>query len=193
EAAQARPIPPERWSEPYVMRVAFGHSIAVTPVHLAAAYATLVNGGLRVRPTLLRDAAPPGEEDRVIAPAISRAIRAMLRKVVTEGTGKGADVPGYLVGGKTGSAEKVGPGGYQHDRLLSTFAAVFPVSDPQYVLVISLDEPEIFAAGRMRRTAGWTAAPLAGLAIARLAPLLGLRPKPEIAPERDAPALMVRR
>ena len=91
--------------------------------------------------------------------------------------------PGYSVGGKTGSADKPKPmGGYYEDKVIATFAAVFPTDEPKYVLIVTLDEPEIIALDKDRRTAGWTAAPVAGEMIARLAPLLGLRPQIEPAP-----------
>ena len=104
----------------------------------------------------------------------------MLRRVVSEGTASFAEVKGYEVGGKTGTADKPKPrGGYYEDKVIATFASVFPISDPKYVLVVTLDEPEIIAYGEERRTAGWTAAPVAAEMIARLAPLLGLRPQIE--------------
>lgn len=193
EAAQARPLLPPRWSDPYVITVSFGHGIAVTPLHLAAAYATMTNGGLRVRPTLRREAAPATEADRVLPAEVSRQLRAMLRLAVTEGTGKAADVPGYLVGGKTGTAEKIGPDGrYDPKRTLTTFAGIFPADDPAYVVVLTLDEASVEAHGRTWRTAGWTVAPLAGETIRRLAPILGVRPRPEPAPERAPTLIKVR-
>ncbi|MEL6236867.1 MAG: penicillin-binding protein 2 [Pseudomonadota bacterium] len=184
-ARQARPLLPPRWSEPYLMTISYGHGLAVTPLHLAAAYASLTNGGLRVQPTLLRDAPPPGEEARVISQATSAALRDMLRLAVTMGTGKQADVPGYRVAGKTGTAEKVAPeGGYDEDRVLATFAAVLPADAPQLVVVVTLDEGSIEKYGQTWRSAGWTAAPLAGETIRRVAPILGLRPGPGVDPVR---------
>ena len=179
EARGSRPLLPPRWSEISAMTVSYGHGIAVTPVHLAAAYASLVNGGTRVRPTLLRRDAPPAPGERVVSEQVSREVVKMLRGVVTDGTAKLADVPGYAVGGKTGTADKPLPrgGGYYDDKVISTFAAVFPTPKPRYVLVVMLDEPEIEALGKIRRTAGWTAAPVAAEMIRRLGPLLGLAPQ----------------
>ena len=100
--------------------------------------------------------------------------------MVTEGTASFGEVPGYDVGGKTGSADKPKPrGGYYKDKLIATFAAIFPADEPRYVLVLTLDEPETFALGETRRTAGWTAVPVAAEMINRVAPLLGLRPQVE--------------
>ncbi|WP_316015505.1 penicillin-binding protein 2 [Roseobacter sp. HKCCA0434] len=183
EARSARPLLPPNWSELSTMTVSYGHGLAATPLHLASAYASLVNGGLRVEPTLMADAPLPTEEDRIVSPETSRALNMMLRAVVSRGTASFADVPGYEVGGKTGTADKPVAGGYAEDRVIATFAGMFPASDPRYVIVISLDEPETFAAGMVRRTAGWTAAPTMGMLVSRIAPILGMRPRPEVTVE----------
>lgn len=178
EAARAGPLLPERWSDLTTMTIAYGHGIAVTPLHLASAYAMLTNGGRRVRPSVVEGAAA-ADEAPVITPATSAQIRDMLRQVVVRGTAKLAEVPGYEVAGKTGTADKPNAsGGYSRDKVISTFAAAFPASAPQYVLVIGLDEPVARINGTAFRTAGLTAAPLAATAIRRLTPILGLRPLP---------------
>lgn len=188
EAARAAPLLPARWSDLTTMTVSYGHGLAVSPLHLAAAYASLVNGGLRVRPTLLEDAVLPGEADRVIAPRTSLLVRDMLRKTVVRGTATKANVPGYEVGGKTGTADKPNAtGGYARDKVIATFAAVFPASAPKYVMVIALDEPENVVNGQALRTAGWTAVPVFAKALNRLAPILGLRP--DHSPEGTEPLL----
>ncbi len=177
EVRRSAPLLPRRWSEISTMTISYGQGIAVTPVHLAAAYAAMVNGGLRVQPTLLNDVALPTEDDRVISESTSYALRDMLRQVVVRGTASLGDVEGYEVGGKTGSADKPNPqGAYYEDKVIGTFAAAFPMNNPQYVLVVSLDEPNIDVLGEERRTAGWTAVPVAAEIIRRIAPLLGLRP-----------------
>ncbi|HHL22324.1 MAG TPA: penicillin-binding protein 2 [Aliiroseovarius sp.] len=189
EARQARPLLPPRWSELSAMTISYGHGISVSPLHLAAAYAAMVNGGRQVTPTLVRqDVVEPGPQ--VIAPEVSRALRTMLRQVVVRGTASFGDVPGYDVGGKTGTADKPkeNGGGYM-EEVISTFASVFPAEDPAYVLTVTFDEPEILAAGEMRRTAGWTAVPVAAEIIRRVAPLLGL--KPEIANQGQAGITLV--
>jgi len=176
EAPGARPLLPANWSELSTMTIAYGHGLSASPLHLAAAYATLANGGRRVTPTLMQGAARPLGEP-IVSPATSAAIMSMLRQVVTRGTASFADVPGYAVAGKTGTADKLKPGGgYYENKVLATFAAVFPAHAPEYVLVLSLDEPEIEGAGEDRRTAGWTAVPVGAELIRRAAPLLGLRP-----------------
>ena len=104
----------------------------------------------------------------------------MLREVVTRGTASMGEVPGYTVAGKTGTADKPKPtGGYYEDKVITTFASMFPAKQPKYVLVVSLDEPEETSGSEPRRTAGWTAVPVAAEVIRRAAPLLGLRPEVE--------------
>ena len=159
------------------MTISYGHGLAATPLHLASAYATMVNGGLRVQPTLLNTVNLPTEEDRVISRETSDSLRHMLRQVVVRGTASLAEVEGYEVGGKTGTADKPNPqGGYYEDRVIATFASAFPMSDPKYVLIVTLDEPVETSGYEPRRTAGWTAVPVAAEIIRRIAPLMGLRP-----------------
>ncbi|MBK5932881.1 cell division protein FtsI (penicillin-binding protein 3) [Rhodovulum imhoffii] len=182
EAPGAQPLYPANWSEISTMTISYGHGLSASPLHLAAAYASVVNGGTRVRPTLL--AAPPAQPgERIVSAGTSARIRSMLREVVTRGTASFGEVPGYAVGGKTGTADKPRPGGgYYKDKVIATFASVFPAHDPKYVLIVTLDEPEETSGPRPRRTAGWTAVPVATEIIRRAAPLLGLRPEIEPAP-----------
>ncbi len=179
EAPTGRPLLPPNWSEISTMTISYGHGLSSSPVHLAAGYASLLNGGLRVEPTLLRQDGPQ-YGPRVVSEEVSATARSMLRAVVDRGTASFGDVEGYEVGGKTGTADKPRPqGGYYDDRTIATFASVFPASDPRYVLIVTLDEPSIEALGEQRRTAGWTAVPVAAEMIRRVAPLLGLRPDVE--------------
>lgn len=176
EARGARPQMPKRWPDISTVTISYGHGISASPLHLAQAYATLLNGGTKVQPTLLkRVTAEPGE--RIVSDSVSRQLRSMLRQVVTRGTASFGDVPGYEVGGKTGSADKPNPnGGYYKDRLVATFASVFPADKPRYILVVTLDEGYQVIGGQKKRTAGWVAVPVAAEMIRRVAPLLGLRP-----------------
>ncbi len=185
EVAESRlgaPLLPRNWGRLQTMTISYGHGLAVTPLHLAAGYAAMVNGGYRVAPTLRKNAPMPDEADRVISTETSVAMRDLLRAIVAEGTGRKANVPGYEVGGKTGTADKPKRGGYHRDKTIGTFASVFPTSNPKYVLIITLDEPVEYVNGKALRTAGWTAAPVTGVAIRHIAPLLGMRPKPVAKP-----------
>lgn len=177
EAARTKPMVPSNWSDLATMTVGYGHGIAVTPLHLATAYAGLVNGGLKVHPSILASDFRPTEADRVVSAKTSKDIRDMLRQVVVRGTAKAADIPGYDVAGKTGTADKpLRNGGYSNDKVISTFASFFPADKPKYVLVITLDEPVTYINGTAFRTAGLTAVPVAAKAIRRLAPVLDMRP-----------------
>ena len=177
EAQGGKPLQPKNWSELSAMTISYGHGLSTTPMHLAAGYAAIANGGHYVSPTILKQPGPQLGR-RVMSPEAAEAARIMLRKVVTEGTASFARVPGYQVGGKTGTADKPKPrGGYYEDKVIATFASIFPAHDPKYVLVVTLDEPSIIAHGEERRTAGWTAVPVAAEMVGRLAPLLGLRPQ----------------
>ena len=145
-------------------------------MHLAAGYAAIANGGYKIEPTLLKQSGPKLGA-RVMSERAAADARMMLRKVVSEGTASFGEVPGYFIGGKTGTADKPKPsGGYYKDKVIATFAAMFPAHDPKYVLIVTLDEPVETSGDKPRRTAGWTAVPVAAEMIRRVAPLLGVRP-----------------
>lgn len=171
------PLVPARWHDVNSMTIAFGHGMAVSPLQLVKAAAPLVNGGYLVEPTLLKR---PLEEAvarvRVIKPETSRTMVRLLREVVEKGTGRQADVPGYSVGGKTGTAEKATQHGYNRKALLSSFLATFPTQAPRYLVLVMLDEPQGTADTQGFATAGWTAAPTTGRVIARVGPLLRMNP-----------------
>ncbi len=166
--------PGNNWNLVETMTVGFGHGIAVTPLHLASGYATLFNGGIYRPATLIKvDAGhkvAPGR--RVFSEDTSYKMRSLLRLVVTKGTGKKADAPGYRVGGKTGTAEKY------HNRSLkvTSFAGVFPMEEPRFVMVMMLDEPKATAETYGFSTAGWNIAPAFSRTVSRIAPMLGVRP-----------------
>ncbi|MHA6722310.1 peptidoglycan D,D-transpeptidase FtsI family protein [Sphingomonas sp. RS2018] len=177
EIEKARPLWPKYWARTTTMTTAYGHGIAVTPLHLANAYATLVNGGIW-RPTTIMKVAPghAAAGRRVISEATSARMRQLLRLIVTDGTGKKAEAPGFRVGGKTGTAEKPGAGGYNKRVNVSTFAAAFPMDNPRYVVIAMLDSPKGNAESFGLTTAAWTAAPVVSRVIMRAGPLLGVRP-----------------
>ena len=177
EAGGGKPLLPSNWSELSTMTISYGHGLSATPLHLATAYSMIANGGYRVKPTILRNPAPQ-QGERVMSAEVAEQSRIMLRKVVTEGTASFGEVAGYDVAGKTGTADKPkeNGGGYYDDKVIATFASMFPASNPKYVLVVTLDEPVDTTGPEPRRTAGWTAVPVAAEMIRRVAPLLGLRP-----------------
>jgi cell division protein FtsI (penicillin-binding protein 3) len=175
----AEPLFPRRWSRVNTMTASFGHGLSIQPLQLASAVAAFVNGGRLVDPTFLkREADGAGiVSRRVISEATSRQMRYLLELNVKEGTATKASVPGYRIGGKTGSAEKVIDGRYSGDHRLTTFVGAFPMDEPQYVVVVMLDEPQPTPETYGFATAGWNAVPTAGKIVQRIAPLLGVRPK----------------
>jgi cell division protein FtsI (penicillin-binding protein 3) len=174
---KGRPLVPGYWGRTTTMTTAYGHGIAVTPLQLASAYAALVNGGIWRPATLMK--VEPGKAAkgrRVFSQYASDASRQMLRLIVTDGTGKKADVPGMRIGGKTGTAEKPSAGGYSKHINVSTFAAAFPMDAPRYVVIAMLDAPKGNAESFGLTTAAWTAAPVVAKVIARTGPMLGVFP-----------------
>ena len=165
------------WPRITAMTVGYGHGISVTPLHLASAYAALVNGGIW-RPATLQKLAPGAAPNgrRVFKASTSARMRQLLRMISVYGTGRKANAPGFRVGGKTGSAEKPGEGGYKKTSVVATFAAAFPMDRPRYVIIAMLDEPKGTAAASGQRTAAWNAAPVVGRVVPRIGPLLGVVP-----------------
>jgi cell division protein FtsI (penicillin-binding protein 3) len=174
---KGRPLWPKYWARTTVMTTAYGHGIAVTPLHLANAYATLVNGGIWRPTTLLKvepGHAPKGR--RVIKETTSARLRQLLRLIVTDGTGRKAEAPGYRVGGKTGTAEAAEAGGYARNRNVSTFAAAFPMDAPRYVVLTMMDSPKRVQENSFQTTAAYTAAPVVSRVISRTGAMLGVIP-----------------
>lgn len=179
EASGGKPLLPKKWTELSSVTISYGHGLSSSPMHLAAGYAAIANGGFKVAPTLLKQMAPQMGE-RVMSARAAADARKMLRAVVSEGTASFGEVAGYHIGGKTGTADKPNPrGGYYEDKVIATFATIFPAHDPKYVLVVTLDEPVETSGEKPRRTAGWTAVPVAAEMVRRIAPLLGVRPTVE--------------
>jgi cell division protein FtsI (penicillin-binding protein 3) len=169
----ASPLYPRRWNEIETATISYGHGISVNPLSFVAAAASVTNGGTKLTPSFLKDPeVAPGE--RVISEDASLTMRALLRLAVTDGTGGFADVPGYFVGGKTGTAEKPTARGYSSRLQITSFAGIFPAQDPKYLVFTMFDEPIGNAQSHGFATAGWTAAPATGRVIARIAPLLGV-------------------
>lgn len=176
--ARGKPLFPRgQWARITNMTVSYGHGLAVTPLHLASAYAAMVNGGIW-RPATVMKLAPQDvpRGRRVFKESTSSRMRQMLRMISMYGTGRSADAKGYRVGGKTGSAEKNAGGVYKKTSLVTSFAAAFPLDRPRYVVVIVMDEPRGTAASSFQRTAAFTAAPVVGRLVPRIGPMLGVLP-----------------
>ena len=178
------PLIPSPWRPVNTMTIGYGHGMAVSPLQLVAGVAAMVNGGLVNRTTLIRSDAAPAPGKRIISKRTSDEMRRLMRLVVVKGTGKNAAAPGYVVGGKTGTADKSGRGGYRGEALISSFVAAFPMQAPRYVVLAVLDEPRGNKSTAGFATGGWVAAPIVRRIIERAAPLLGVLPVDE-----DAPAI----
>jgi len=176
---KGRPLTPgSRWGPFETMNIGFGQGIAVAPLQLAMGYATLFDGGIYHPPTILKigPGHPLAPGRRVFTADTSYRMRSLLRLVVMRGTGKKADAPGYRVGGKTGTAQKVIGGHYSKSINLTSFAGVFPMDDPRYVIVVMLDEPKATPETYGFTTAGWNVAPVVSRTVSRIAPMLGIAP-----------------
>jgi cell division protein FtsI (penicillin-binding protein 3) len=174
---KARPLYPseKRWSDLSTMTISYGHGIAVTPLHIARAAAAMLNGGNLYNATFLKQSDDfKTKSTQVIKSETSSLMQKLYRLVVEYGTGKKANVDGYIVGGKTGTADKAAKGGYNRNSRLSSFIAAFPIHDPKYVVLVMIDEPKGNQSTGGYATAGMTAAPTSGRIISRIGPLLGL-------------------
>ncbi len=178
----AEPIVPKRWGELNTVTIAFGHGLSVAPLQAVSAVNALVNGGVLIAPTFLRRSEEEARKIgvRVISAETSAMMRYLMRLNAEKGTAAKADVKGFYVGGKTGTAEKVVNGRYARNKLLTTFTAILPADAPRYQLLIMIDEPQGLPETHNFATSGWNAAPTAGKVIARIAPLLGVAPRFEM-------------
>lgn len=175
------PLLPSVWRPINTMTISYGHGISVSPVQLAAGISALVNGGLYRGATLLRrDGGVSPQARRVITDETSEQMRGLMRLVVSRGTGRKANVRGYLVGGKTGTAEKSSRRGYSKSAKLSSFVGAFPMNAPRYVVLALLDEPIGNKSTFNYATGGWVAAPVVGRVVARMAPMVGIAPAPDL-------------
>jgi len=168
---------PEKWSKIDLVTVAYGHGIAVSALQLGSAVAAVSNGGIYRQATLVKQApgqVPAGE--RILSEETSRKVQALMRLVVERGTGSKADAKGYLVGGKTGTAEKIKNGRYVKDSLVSSFVGIFPSNAPRYLVFAMLDEPKGTADTYGFASGGWTAAPVVKRTVLRAAHMLGVNP-----------------
>jgi cell division protein FtsI (penicillin-binding protein 3) len=188
----AEPLIPSPWGRLNTITIAYGHGLSVTPLQLATATLPLVNGGFAVNPTFLPRTRAAGlkQSPSVLKPATSHSMLQLMRLNVLKGTGKRAEAEGYRVGGKTGTAEKVVGRSYEGSALLNSFLATFPTDAPEYVVLVTLDEPKRVPESHNEATAGVNAAPTVGKIVARIAPILGVQPKlPGDQPKFDAKVL----
>jgi len=174
----AAPILPPKWTELSTMTISYGHGLSVTPIQAVTALAALVNGGYYISPTFMpRSETEAKERARpVVQASTSQQINYLLRLNAENGTGRKANVPGYRIGGKTGTAEKVVNGAYAEDKRRNSFMGAFPMDDPQYAFVVMIDEPQRAETGG-GVTAGFNAVPTAGRIVERVAPMLGVAPR----------------
>jgi cell division protein FtsI (penicillin-binding protein 3) len=177
---------PQNWQGLSMMTISYGHGISVTPLHLVQGVTSLMNEGKKTDLTLLhqRDAGRRKEKaERVVSRETSHKMRRLLRSVVQYGTGKQGDAAGYRVGGKTGTAEKISGRGYSKQAQIASFLGMFPADDPEYVVLVMLDEPQGNKSTYGYATGGWVAAPVASRVISQMAPMLGIQPVMDVQPD----------
>jgi cell division protein FtsI (penicillin-binding protein 3) len=180
----AEPILPRRWSDLTTATIAFGHGLSVAPLQAVMGVAAIMNGGILIPPTFLKRTQEQAEAlgKRVIKPQTSEMMRYLMRLNVEKGTARKADVPGYYIGGKTGTADKVVNGRYSKTKVLTDFMAIMPADHPRYLLLIMLDEPKATPETHGFTTSGWNAVPVGAKVVARIAPLLGIEPRMDLPP-----------
>ncbi|MCA3640712.1 MAG: penicillin-binding protein 2 [Methylobacterium sp.] len=176
------PLVPARWGELNTMTISFGHGLAVAPLTAAIATAALVNGGRFIPATYLKRTPEEAAKlaTQVIKPETSQMMRYVMRLNAEKGSASRADIPGYYVGGKTGTSEKVVRGRYSKNKVLTTFMAVMPSDKPRYLVMTMLDEPKGLPETHGYATSGWNAAPTTGRIIERIAPMLNIEPRFEL-------------
>lgn len=180
----AEPLVPKRWGELNTVTIAFGHGLSVAPLQAVMGISALMNGGKLIPPTFLKRTEKEAAQlaKQVVKPETSDRMRYLMRLNAEKGSARKADVEGYYVGGKTGTAEKVVGGRYSKTKLLTSFTAVLPADKPRYLILIMLDEPQPLPETHGYATSGWNAVPVAGLVIGRVAPLLGVQPRFDLPP-----------
>ena len=182
----AEPIVPKHWGDLNTITIAFGHGLSVAPLQALMGVAALMNGGMLIPPTFLKrtpqEARALGKQ--VIKPETSEMMRYLMRLNVEKGTARKADIPGYYIGGKTGTADKVINGHYSKSSVLTDFMAVMPADQPRYLLLIMLDDPKVLPETHGFKTSGWNAVPVGGAVVARIAPLLDIQPRLDL-PDAD--------
>ncbi len=187
----AKPLVPKKdsWqrSDSTVATIGYGYGISVSPMHIISAYAAIVNGGIYNNPTVVVRSINAGEKRRIISDNTSKQMRKLMRAVVTEGSGKRANVLGYEVGGKTGTANKLDANGrYMDKKVRTTFISAFPISNPQYALLVMMDEPKATKDTFGFSTAGWNSVPTASEIITAIAPQLNIPANYDLEEKRNS-------
>lgn len=184
---KSKPIVPKRWSESTIATVAYGYGLALTPMHVITAFSAVVNGGIYHEPTLLKNSDKKDNGYRVLSYNTSKQMRDLLRLVVTDGSGKRANVLGYEVAGKTGTANKLSANGKYNSKVVrTTFVSTFPVSNPQYALLVMMDEPKGSKETWGFTTSGWNSVPTAAKIISAIAPQLNVKANYDLDEARQA-------
>jgi cell division protein FtsI (penicillin-binding protein 3) len=175
----AEPLIPKRWSELNTMTIAFGQGLNVAPLQALMAVGALVNGGMMMKPTFLKRSEEEAQKDavRVVRPEVSETMRYLLRLNAEIGSAKLANIPGYYIGGKTGTADKIIHGHYSKDKVFTTFMAIAPADKPKYLMLVLFDEPQALPQDGGYHTAAYNAGAVTGRVIERLGPLFGLPPR----------------
>jgi cell division protein FtsI (penicillin-binding protein 3) len=180
----AEPLVPKRWGELNTVTIAFGHGLSVAPLQAVMGIGALMNGGMLIPPTFMKRSPEEAAKlaTRVVKSETSEKMRYLMRLNAEKGTASKANIPGYYIGGKTGTSEKVVGGRYSKTKLLNSFTAVLPADNPRYLLLIMLDEPKATPETHGYATSGWNAVPVGGAVISRVAPLLGIEPRFDLPP-----------
>jgi cell division protein FtsI (penicillin-binding protein 3) len=175
----AKPLLPKKWGKLVSATAAFGHGFAVQPLQGLSVVAGLLNDGKMVPPTFMRRSVEEADvlAKQIVKPQVSKNMLELFRLNAIDGSASKADVPGYRVGGKTGTAEKVVRGRYSKDHRLASFIGAFPMDAPRYAILVMLDEPKPLPETYGFATSGWNAVPTAGNIITRIAPMLGVDPE----------------
>ena len=177
---KASPLTPANWGDTTTVTASYGYGLSFTPLHVASAASALVNGGTYLYPTILKDGNKGRAATRVLSEKNSEYLRTIMRAVIDIGTAKKANIEGYLVGGKTGSAEILGEDGkYQKGKLRTSFISVFPTDEPQYVVFVTMENPQKLKEHFYFNTAGWNAVPTSAEIIKGIAPVLGIMTRSE--------------
>ena len=180
----AEPLVPKHWGELNTITIAFGQGLNVAPLQALMAVGGLVNGGLLIKPTFLKRTEEEAKADapRVVRPEVSESLRYLLRLNAEVGSARNANIPGYFIGGKTGTADKLVHGHYDHDKVFTTFMAVLPADKPKYLFLVLMDEPQAIPGTFGYHTAAWNSGNVTGKIIERVTPLLGIAPQIQLPP-----------